>query len=513
MAPSLPPVIDRSLRAAADDDVWSSTTVPPREYADRLLADEQAPIERPAASSARRLATVTATVSVVAIALLFPALGKTDSFSDETTRSLSAVLVLGYLAAIASFAWWSHAQRLTIDALRWRSFRRPTKTWRWALGWTVTPMVAVGVGVTVSFSSPNRLWLVGLGVVVVAVRMMLLQALGTNMARVVPGAKRWLSPWGIVTGIVDLLIVDIAISGVFDTRVEPGRLDDLIAWLLPLLVVQALFVFSYMKRVERWVLEWWDHRYGISQEEVLAVLQLIGRGSTGPQPYAGRRLIPSLPFRLAVFAAYLATAGVAVWNGAEVWSSRNDLPLASDPDTAIELLGPSAFAFMVAIVAVQVIQGLWSMVAAWNARRCTIAAPSVIGMLMLFLAGPAMLAYTLLLTDDPGARLTLAGIALLLNLACWALSFSVIARTLDVLGRSSELVMRWGVTVSLHWILILMFRPLGRIDSDEIYAGVVVVVALLDAAIFVVASLAAWRAMQHFDRATGEYTQVRRVSV
>jgi hypothetical protein len=514
MGPTLPSVVDRSATALVVDDVWSAArTAPWQARADRNPDPEEPPIERPAASSARRLVTVAATVAVVALALLFPALGESDGFSDQTTRSLSALLVLGYLVSIAAFAWWSHAQRLTIDALRWRSFRRPTKTWRWAVGWTATPVVAVLVGVGVSLATPNRLWLVGLGAVLVAARMMLLQALGTNMARVVRGAKRWLPLWGLVTGIVDVLIVDIAITGVFDTRVEPGRLDDLVAWLLPLLVMHALFVFTYMKRVERWVLEWWDHRYGISEEEVLAVLLTIRHGSDGSNDYSGRRLIPTIPFRLAVFASYLAVAGTALWNGVNVWASRDQLSLASDVDAAVDRIGASAVAFVAAVCAVQIAQGLWSMVAAWNARRCTIAAPSVIGMLGLFLAGPAMLAYGVLVTDDRGAQLTFIGIALLLNLVCWALSFSVIATTLDVLGRSSELIGRWGVTVSLHWVVIFMFRPLDRIDDDLVYAGVVVAISLVDAVIFIAASLAAWRAMQHFDVATAEYRQVRRISV
>lgn len=514
MAPVLPPVIDQSVRPRSADDVWSSTTtMPPREHADRLLGEERPPIDRPSASTARRLATVAATVSVVALALLFPALGETDGFSDRTTRALSALLVLGYLIAAAGFAWWSHAQRLTIDALRWRSFRRPTRTWRWAAGWTATPIVAVVVGVGVSFATPNRAWLVGFGVGLAVVRMMVLQALGTNMSRVVRGAKRWLPLWGIVAGVVDVLIVDIAVTGVFDTRVEPGRLDDLVAWLLPVLVMHALFVLSYMKRVERWVLEWWDHRYGISEEEVLAVLLTIQHGSNGPEAYSGRRLIPTAPFRFAVFTAYLAAAAIAAWNAIDVWSWQGSLPLATDVDAAVEQIGVSAVALVVAVVAVQATQSLWSMVAAWNARRCTIAAPSVVGTLALFLAGPAMFAYAMLVTEDRGARLTLVGIALLLNLACWALSFSVIATTLDVLGRSSDLIGRWGVTVSLHWVLIFMFRPLDRLDSDAVYAGIVVVVALVDAAIFAAASVAAWRAMQHFDTATREYRQVKRVSV
>jgi len=514
MGPTLPPDIDRSGRAVVVDDVWSSTTtLPPREHVDRILSDELPPIERPAPSSARRLVTVAASVSVLALALLFPALGDTDGFSGETTRSLSALLVLGYLVSSAAFAWWSHGQRLTIDALRRRSFRRPTRTWRWALGWTATPVVAVAVGVGVASATPNRLWMVGLGAALVAIRMMLLQALGTNMARVVRGAKRWLPLWGIVTGIVDVLIVDIAITGVFDTRVESGRLDDLVAWLLPLLVMHALFVFTYMKRVERWVLEWWDCRYGVSEHEVLAVLLTIQHGSEGPKDYSGRRLIPTIPFRLAVFVSYLATAGIALWNGINVWESRDGLSLATDAEAAVDRIGVSAVAFVGAVCAVQIAQGLWSMVAAWNARRCTIAAPSVIGMFGLFLAGPAMLVYGMLVTDERGVQLTFVGIALLLNLVCWVLSFSVIATALDVLGRSSDLISRWGVIVSLHWVVIFMFRPIDRLDSDAVSAGVVVAVSIVDAAIFVAASFAAWRAMRHFDAATSEYRQVRRVSM
>lgn len=514
MGPTLPPVIDRSARAAVVDDVWSAstTTTLPRERADRFLQDETPPIDRPPAPSLRRVATVASTVTVLAIALAFPALGNTDSFSDERTRLLSTALVVGHLVSMASFAWWSYAQRRTIDALRWRSFRRPTKSWRWALGWGATPIVAVAVGLAVSSETPNRLWLIALGVALVTVCTMLLQALGTNMARVVLGAKRWLLPWGLVTGLVGVLVVDVAVTGVFDTRVEPGRLDDLVAWLLPLLVLQAFFVIAYMKRVERWVLEWWDQRYGISDEEVVAVLQSIEPGDR-PERRVRRRLIPTMLFRLAVFGSYLATAGSALWVASDVWAARDDLSLASDVDAAVDRIGSSAVAFVASICAVQIAQALWSMVAAWNARRCTIAAPSVIRMLGLFLAGPAVLAYGIRSTDETGDRLTFVGIALLLNLACWAMSFSVIAKTLHRLGRSSDLVARWGVTVLMHGVVIFMFRPLDRLDGDVVFAEVVVAVALIEAAIFAIAGVAAWRAMRHFDTATSEYRQVRRVSI
>jgi hypothetical protein len=509
-----PPVIDRSVRAAVVDDVRSATTTrPPREHADRIRVEEQLPVERPSASSVRRLATVAATVAALALALLFPVLDATEAFSDETTRSLSASLVLGYLVSIAAFAWWSYGQRLTIDAMQWRRSRRPTMTWRWSFGWATTPVVAVGVGVGVSLVTPNRLWLLGFGAALVAVRIVLLQALGTSMGQVVRGAKRWLLLWGLVIGVVDVVIVDIAITGVFDTRVEPGRLDDLVAWLLPLLVTHALLVFMYMKRVERWVLEFWDHRYGITEQEVRVVLQSMQHGSDGPDDYSGRHLIPTLPFRLAVCISYVAIVGIALWNVVNVRDSRDELLLATDLDAAVARIGSSALAFVLAVCAVQIAQGLWSTVAAWNARRCTIAAPSFVGMLVLFSAGPAVLAYGMLATDEREAQLAFVGVALLLNLACWALSFSGIANTLDVLGRSSDLIGQWGATVSLHWIVIFMFRPLDRLDSDHVYARAVVAILLVDAAIFLASTVVAWRAMRHFDRATAEYRQVRRLSI
>ena len=184
---------------------------------------------------------------------------------------------------------------------------------------------------------------------------------------------------------------------------------------------------------------------------------------------------------------------------------RDELSLAADRATAVEPVGTSAIAFVASLVAVQLVHGLWSMVVAWNARRCTITAPSVVGMLMLFLAGPAMFAYGMLVADTSSARVTLVGIALLLNLACWSLSFSVLAQTIDVLGRSSELIARWGVTVSMHWVADLHV-PTVRTDrerpglrrSDRRRRRV-------DAAIFVAATGAAWRAMRHFDVATREY--------
>ena len=132
---------------------------------------------------------------------------------------------------------------------------------------------------------------------------------------------------------------------------------------------------------------------------------------------------------------------------------------------------------------------------------------------VLFMVGPAVLAYGMFATDERATQLAFVGISLLLNLVCWALSFSGIANTLDVLGRSSDLLGQWGATVSLHWIVIFMFRPIDRLDSDTVSAGAVVVILLVDASLFVASTVVAWRALRHFDQATTVYRQVRRNSV
>jgi hypothetical protein len=516
MVATLPPPSGPAVRLAEQDDVWSATTTPPLiEYAGRRLddEDEEAPIERPPACTARRLLTDTATVAVLALALVMPALSRTDGVANGASSSQSTLLVGAYLLSLACFAWWTHGRRRTIDALRWRSFRRPVWSGWWALGWVLTPVVALAIAIPIANATQSRLWLAALGAALAIARMVLLQALGTNMSRVVRGAKRWLWLWGIVAGVVDLMMIDIAISGVTSTVIDSDRLDILMAWILPLLVMNTIFVVSYTKRVERWILEWWDNRYGITDDELLTVLHSIEHSAAGPAAYSGRRLLPTGVFRVAVFGSYLAVAGAALWNGLNIWDAREELTLASDADAAIDNIGISAVAFVVAMLAVQVTQGLWSMVAAWNARRCTVSAPSALGMLLLFVVGPAILAVGFLVSDDPGTELAYAGVALLVNLVCWAASFSVIARTLEVLRRSSELIARWGVTVSMHWVLIFMFRPLEQLENDRTYATVAVVVSVIDATIFIAASFAAWRAMKHFDTATREYRQVRRASV
>ena len=515
MVPTLPK--PREWADGAPGDVWPTTLPEPvsmaRRDLDRLLGSDEPPIERPPALTNRRILTVATTVALLAVALLFPAVGDAGEVSASTTRSVSALFVGTYLLSLVCFAWWTHGQRLTIDQLRWRSFKRPTWSGWWAVGWVAIPLVGLALAIAVSTEDSNRLWYAGLAVGLVAARVMSLQALGTNMGRVVRGAKRWLWLWGVVAGLVDLLMIDIVVTGLVEADPDPARLDLLTAWTLPFLVVSMLFVVSYLKRVERWVLEWWDHRYGLGDDEVIAVLLAVNRDASGHATFSGRRLLPTAPLRVAVFLTYLFVAVAALWNGRTIWDERDVLSLATDAGGVIDDLWTSALVFAGAVIAVQIVQGAWSMAAAWNARRCTVKAPNVVGMLVLFLLGPALLVVGLNLADDDGMRLMVVGMALFLNLVCWGFSFSVLSQTLHVLRRSGELMTTWGITVAMHWVLAFAFRPLGRVEDDLLYARIAVLLSVLDAVIFVIASVYAWRAMRHFDEATRSYAQVRRVSV
>lgn len=511
MVPTLPPPTDLAAPRNTSD-MWASTRAPqPNRHP--VVDDDVAPIDRPRVWTVQRGLALIAAATLVALALFFTTLGETDAIPVRSLRAYSLFVVGGYLLSLAAFAVWSHRQRMIIDQLRWRSFRRPTWSGWWGVGWVATPLVVGALAVLVPVLTATRWWFLGIAVATIAVRMMSLQSLGTNMSRVVRGAKRWLLLWAIVMGVVDMLVIDLAITALIETTVDAQRIEHLVNWMMPIFLLNGLLTASYMQRVERWVLEWWDHRYGISDEELLAVLLVVEHQANGPAEFAGRRMVPVAPLRALVIAAYLAVAGASMWVGWEIWLQRDDLPLASDVGATIDQIDSSAWFFVAALLAVQVTHGLWSIASAWNAKRCTLKAPSALGMLVLFLVGPAFAVTGFLVSDDYGHRLTFVAMAILLNLTCWALSFNVLGNTLSVLGRSDQMLGAWAGTVALHWVLLFLIRPLDAIENDLVYAWIAMIVSAVDATIFVVASVMAWRAMRHFEQATRDFEQVRRVSV
>ncbi len=101
-------------------------------------------------------------------------------------------------------------------------------------------------------------------------------------------------------------------------------------------------------------------------------------------------------------------------------------------------------------------------------------------------------------------------LALLVNLICWGFSFALLSRTLESLGRSSAPIKSWGIAISLHWVLGLASRPFELL-GDLNYARAVVALSVVDAGIFIAASVLAWRAMADFERAIREHEQIRRL--
>ncbi len=60
----------------------------------------------------------------------------------------------------------------------------------------------------------------------------------------------------------------------------------------------------------------------------------------------------------------------------------------SDPEGTVDQLVRSVLLFGAMVIAMQFLHILWSVGQAWNAQRCTLAAPRPLGMAVLFLIGP-----------------------------------------------------------------------------------------------------------------------------
>jgi hypothetical protein len=180
------------------------------------------------------------------------------------------------------------------------------------------------------------------------------------------------------------------------------------------------------------------------------------------------------------------------------------LTLATDPGAALDRISQSVEPFIVAVIVMQVAQGVWSVTQAWTSQRATDSAPNPVWIGLLFIAGPAVLVYGLV--AHPEYSVAFAAFALLLNLACWVCSFSVFSQTLQDLGRSARSMATWSVVVSMHWVLGFLVGPLASLDDDLWYAVAIVVLSIVDAAVVVAASAHAWHAMRGMELAVRDHT-------
>ena len=497
-------VLDQSRAPVATDG-------PPRhqDRAGRHHVDVRAPIERPRALTIHRLALTMTTIAVLAVSLVIGAGTVDDDINDTTLRLLSLALGIGLFVSHAAFGVWALRRRTTIDGLRWQSFRRDRWGGWWSVVWTSTPVVALaafGVIETATNSVARASWvLLGL----VAVRILSLDALGANMRRVVVDGRRWVRSGALAVALADFLVVVI----VWVAVVRPELDRDLLrvpTTILPMgVLLVAMFSLGYAKRVERWVREWWDKRWGCTEQ---AMLEHFGTASLGGArvPFEGRRLIPTRPLRLLVVASYLAVAGTTAWSGWTVWTSRDLLDDASGLAASLERLDEVSGWFVGALVSMQVCHAAWCVAQAWNARRCTLAAPSTLATSVLFLLGPAIVAGGFFFVDGVEARVTVIAAAIVVGLATWTLSFSLVSRMLRALGRSTDRIASWGAMIALHWLLLFGVCAIIVVDDAAVFAGLIVAVAAIGASIFLKAAVLAQIAMREVERATVAFDQVRR---
>lgn len=509
--PTLPPPLQRSLVGLRDE--WPlAGALPFERFIEPTEPEEPLPCERP-----RRVVAYRAVVAALAMVAIILSVQISDGASGSIQGSngslrLAALIVAGaYLLLHLTFALWTVRQRRIIDDFKWRSFRRDTWNGWWATAWVLAPVGGGALFAVVTVIDTDAAGAAVAGVLLLVVRSMMLQSHGTNMGRVVFRARPWLMTWAAVSTIADLFVVSIVVNAFAESEPRRESLAMMAGWAPVALVVAGLLQLAHMKRVERWVLEWWDNRFGMTEQDVLNVLSVVRPLGGTAEDFSNRRLAPTFVLRFVVLASYGVLALAALWSAGTLWSVRSELSSGLDADATFDKVAESTSAFLIALLVVQIAQGLWSVAQAWNAQRCTLDAPSPLGMATLFLIGPAVLVSGVELFPD--AKLAITSFALLVNLGCWVFAFGALGQTSQILGRSAQPIMTWSAVVAFHWVLGFVTRPLVLIGDDTAFAAFVALTLIVDAAIWVAASFYAWHAMRSLELAARDYEQIRRVNI
>jgi hypothetical protein len=509
--PSLPPPLQRSLVGLRDE--WPIEGAMPFErFVTPTEPEELPPCDRP-----RRVVAYRAVVAGLAMVAVILSVQISDGASgsvqgtNESLRLAAFIIGVSYVLLHVTFALWTARHRRIIDDFKWRSFRRDAWNGWWATGWVVAPVAAGALFAVMTVVDTDAAGAVAAGIVLLVVRAMMVQSHGTNMGRVVFRARHWLMTWGVSLTVADLFVFGIVVNAFQESEPRRESLALIAGWAPVALVVAGLLQLVHMKRVERWVMEWWDHRFGMTEQDVLNVLSVVRPLGGMADDFSGRRLAPTYLLRFVLMASYAALALAALWSAGTIWAVRDELSAAVDADATFDKIAEAATAFLFALLIMQIVQGLWCVAQAWNAQRCTLDAPNPLGMATLFLLGPAVLVFGIALFPD--AALAITSFALLVNLGCWAFSFGALGQTAQILGRSAQPIMTWSAVVAFHWVLGFVTRPLVLIGDDTVFAGFVALTLIVDAAIWVVASVYAWHAMRGLELAARDYEQIRRVRV
>ncbi len=492
-------------------DRWRNVDVAPTLVRAHRSVDEDAPqIDRPPALTVDRLGFSLLTVGMLALTVPLAVMVADENTEAASLRLLALALALTAFLAGAVFGIWALRQRTTIDRLRWPAFHRRVWGGWWSVVWMITPLVALVTFSEIEARTDGLVWTTSVLVGLVAVRMMSLRALGTNMKRVVFDARRWTRGGAVATAVADFLLVVVVWAALLEPQVDRDVLE-VAASIVPLVVLlAAMFSLSYAKRVERWVIEWWDNRWGFRERDVLGHLFVQRAPGGEPREFDGRRLLPTAPLRMLVVASYTVLAATTAWAGWTVWTQRDALDGADVTIASIGRLEEASLWFVAALALMQVSHAAWYVGQAWNARRCTLAAPGATGTAILFLLAPSIMAIDVIWVDDDMLFALIAGIAVFVNLASWALSFSLLSHMLETLGRPTSRIGPWGTIVALQWVLLSGVNMVVLVDDTSVFAAVALAVASAGALIFISAAVYAQLAMRDVERATHDFDQVRR---
>ncbi|MEO6123653.1 MAG: hypothetical protein ABIR32_08055 [Ilumatobacteraceae bacterium] len=404
----------------------------------------------------------------------------------ELTATFGALSVVG-LVVMALWSWLMVTNTNRVG----HTLRTP---WFAALGWLIAP----GLGLAAHVTLDQRLdsgSLIGL-TVFLAVLYLPFGTLGG--AAVDLGGSAHLARTWFLASVVGAFLLIAGVSGAtsvlpVDNPQNVLRVRAFTCYLSAMmLLASSALAFATARDLSSLVSHRWARELdpeGVSTDPKRHKITRRGR-------QLRRRMTPTLFLRVIVTVGLLgsglgAVAAVIVFRGRAV-----DETDAASTDALADLVA-SAIAIGAIAVAVHVVYVVWAVVAARNAFRRSIMAPSPWAVLSAFMLGPVVVVGSLGFTGPFGAAVLTIGIVA--TIAGFVIGQLILGRTVSSLGGRGRIFLTWMV---VDFTCGLFAWYTSAISNDAVQTVALVV---LQAGIALLGSALAWTAMTRLDRACRAY--------
>ena len=406
----------------------------------------------------------------------------------QLTASLGAISVLG-LAALSLWSWLMVTNTHRVG----HSLRT---AWFAALGWLLAPGLGLAANLTLDRSLDSGS-LIGL-TVFLAVLYLPFGTLG-GAAEDLGGGAHLARTWFIASVIGAFLLI-VAMSGA--TNVLPVddaqnvlRIRAFACYLSAMmLLASSALSFATARNLNALIHHRWARELdpeGVSNDPKRLKITRRGR-------QLRRRMTPTLLLRALVALGLLGTglgavAAMIVYRGRAL--QETDLVA----DQSLDELISVTIAIGAVAVAVHLAYVVWAVVAARNAYRRSIMAPTPWAVLTSFLGGPAVVAGGTTLTGPFGAAVLAVGIVL--TVCGFVIGQLILGRTVSSLGGRGRIFLTW-MMVDVAAGLFTWYT--AAVANSRIQT---VAFAVFQAGLALLSACLAWTAMTRLDQACRAYQQ------